>query len=319
MLNQHLQYLPYGEDYIYQRNSSWNVPYTFSGKEKDAEPGYAYFGARYYDSDLSIWLSVDPLTDKYPSTSSYMYVRGNPIMLIDPNGLDDFSPKEARKIAKYERKADLIMNKNGWEWEKNRDEIHEAMHNKYKNRRFMYIKESDGNNSMDTWTSTASMVDVKRNLKSTTQQTENINLLYKTVDYGASKVAVIKSFSFNYSEQSGTAQLSLQNINSDKINYEFSVSNSEGEIASGNLSIAPITFTYTTVEFYRITYNPTDPKVFNVEIGNTSKAWAGPFIDINLSWETTVKSSSQHLKLNQTSFTRGTSFKEVVKHFSQFY
>ena len=42
---QHLQYLPlrqaqggaFGEDYIYQRNSSWNVPYTFSGKEKDAE------------------------------------------------------------------------------------------------------------------------------------------------------------------------------------------------------------------------------------------------------------------------------------------
>ena len=25
------------EDFIYQRNSSWNVPYTFSGKEKDAE------------------------------------------------------------------------------------------------------------------------------------------------------------------------------------------------------------------------------------------------------------------------------------------
>ncbi|NCP85663.1 MAG: hypothetical protein GW823_12435, partial [Bacteroidetes bacterium] len=55
-VNQHLQYLAFGEDYIYQRNSSWNVPYTFSGKEKDSETGYSYFGARYYDSDISVWL-----------------------------------------------------------------------------------------------------------------------------------------------------------------------------------------------------------------------------------------------------------------------
>ena len=92
-VNQHLQYLPYGEDFIYQRNSSWNIPYTFSGKEKDSETEYSYFGARYYSSDLSIWLSVDPLASKYPSTSSYMYVRGNPVMLIDPNGLWDKDAK----------------------------------------------------------------------------------------------------------------------------------------------------------------------------------------------------------------------------------
>jgi RHS repeat-associated protein len=97
-VNQHLQYLPlrqaqgsaFGEDYIYQRNSSWAVPYTFSGKEKDSETGYSYFGARYYDSDLSIWLSVDPLADKYPSMSAYMYVGGHPTIIVDPNGMDWF-------------------------------------------------------------------------------------------------------------------------------------------------------------------------------------------------------------------------------------
>jgi len=50
---------------------------------------YDYFGARYYSSKESIWLSVDPLSDMYPSTSPYMYVRGNPIMLTDPNGMND--------------------------------------------------------------------------------------------------------------------------------------------------------------------------------------------------------------------------------------
>jgi len=72
----------------FERNSSWNAPYTFSGKEKDAETGYGYFGARYYDSGLSIWLSVDPMSDKYPSMSPYNYCANNPVILVDPDGRD---------------------------------------------------------------------------------------------------------------------------------------------------------------------------------------------------------------------------------------
>jgi len=88
---QHLQYMPPdsyrdGEDYIYQRNSSWNVPYTFSGKEKDSETGYSYFGARYYDSDLSVWLSVDPMSDRLPFISPYSYCYNHPINYKDPDG-----------------------------------------------------------------------------------------------------------------------------------------------------------------------------------------------------------------------------------------
>ena len=60
---------------------------TFTGKEKDAETGYSYFGARYYDSDLSgLFLSVDPMADKYPSISPYAYCVWNPVKLVDPNG-----------------------------------------------------------------------------------------------------------------------------------------------------------------------------------------------------------------------------------------
>ena len=33
--------------------------YKFNGKEKDAESGYNYYGARYYDSEKLSWLSVD--------------------------------------------------------------------------------------------------------------------------------------------------------------------------------------------------------------------------------------------------------------------
>jgi len=82
----------------YQLNSSWNAPYTFSGKEKDAETGYGYFGARYYDSGLSIWLSVDPMSDKYPSMSPYNYCANNPVILVDPDGkYFKFAPSVTRE------------------------------------------------------------------------------------------------------------------------------------------------------------------------------------------------------------------------------
>ena len=60
--------------------------YTFSAKEKDSETGLSYFGSRYYSSDLSIWLSVDPMASKYPSLSPYVYCANNPVKLVDPNG-----------------------------------------------------------------------------------------------------------------------------------------------------------------------------------------------------------------------------------------
>ena len=85
---QHLYYLPWGEELDNQRATDYASRYTFSGKERDMETGYGYFGARYYDSDLNIWLSVDPLADKYPGLSPYTYCANNPVKLVDPDGRD---------------------------------------------------------------------------------------------------------------------------------------------------------------------------------------------------------------------------------------
>ena len=58
-----------------------------SGKERDEETGYGYFGARYMDHELmTMWLSVDPIADKYPSISPYAYCAWNPVKLVDPDG-----------------------------------------------------------------------------------------------------------------------------------------------------------------------------------------------------------------------------------------
>jgi len=76
-------------------NSEFLIPnwtYTFSAKERDPETGYSYFGSRYYSSDLSVWLSVDPMSDKYASLSPYVYCANNPVMLVDPNGEEIWKP-----------------------------------------------------------------------------------------------------------------------------------------------------------------------------------------------------------------------------------
>lgn len=85
-LMQHLEYVPFGEVFIDERNGSWSTPYKFNAKEQDEETGLYYYGARYYDSKSSVWLSVDPLAEKYPNVSSYVYCDDNPVKYIDPDG-----------------------------------------------------------------------------------------------------------------------------------------------------------------------------------------------------------------------------------------
>ena len=74
-----------------------NSTYTFSAKEKDTETGLSYFGSRYYSSDLSVWLSVDPMAGKYPSLSPYTYCADNPVKLVDPNG-EEFVDGDGNRV-----------------------------------------------------------------------------------------------------------------------------------------------------------------------------------------------------------------------------
>jgi RHS repeat-associated protein len=79
-------YYPFGERIRYVTGDPYNDRYKFTEKERDLETGYDYFGARYYDSELGRWLSVDPLADKYPGWSPYNYTLNNPLRYVDPDG-----------------------------------------------------------------------------------------------------------------------------------------------------------------------------------------------------------------------------------------
>lgn len=85
---QHQEYTAYGETFFDRHTGSREMPYLFNAKERDAETGLYYYGARYYDPRTSVWVSVDPLMDE-PSQiekSPYAYVWNNPVKYTDPDG-----------------------------------------------------------------------------------------------------------------------------------------------------------------------------------------------------------------------------------------
>jgi RHS repeat-associated protein len=72
--------------------------YRSTGKVRDAESGNDYFGARYYASNMGRMMSPDPsgIASVDPtnpqSWNMYSYALNNPLLLIDPTGLDPCPP-----------------------------------------------------------------------------------------------------------------------------------------------------------------------------------------------------------------------------------
>ena len=100
-ITQYDAYLPYGELLVDEHSSSEDLPYKFNGKELDEETGLYYYGARYMDPKISMWLGVDPMIEKYPEISPYIYCHNNPIVLIDPDGRQSKVPPTIIQIIDY--------------------------------------------------------------------------------------------------------------------------------------------------------------------------------------------------------------------------
>jgi len=85
------QSLPFGDGETCLPTPSEHL---FTGKERDAESGNDYFGARYYASSMGRFLSPDPLLNSgHPSNpqswNRYAYAKNSPLGRIDPTGLYD--------------------------------------------------------------------------------------------------------------------------------------------------------------------------------------------------------------------------------------
>ena len=83
-------YLPYGSERVTDAQpDATETDHKFTGKELDDETGLYYYGARYYDSEIGRFVSVDPwegdLKDPQ-SLNKYSYTRNNPVIYTDPTG-----------------------------------------------------------------------------------------------------------------------------------------------------------------------------------------------------------------------------------------
>jgi RHS repeat-associated protein len=76
-------YSTYGS--VSSHTGSASSPLQYAGQYTDAETGYQYLRARYYDPATAQFLTVDPLVAK--SGSRYGYAQQNPVQYVDPSGL----------------------------------------------------------------------------------------------------------------------------------------------------------------------------------------------------------------------------------------
>ncbi len=82
-----------------------NYKYKYNGKELQDELGlnmYDY-GARNYDPALGRWMNIDPLAEKYPGLSPYVYCLNNPVIHTDPTGRSVNGEFEKDKNGKWQK------------------------------------------------------------------------------------------------------------------------------------------------------------------------------------------------------------------------
>jgi len=118
---QHIEYVPFGEVFLEERNNTWNTPYLFNAKEFDEETGMYYYGARYYEPRLSLWMSTDPLAEEYIDISAYTYCHNNPINLFDPDGQGDYYTDAGKWLGSDGKRDNMAYTATGVRKEKNKN------------------------------------------------------------------------------------------------------------------------------------------------------------------------------------------------------
>ncbi|HWO67781.1 MAG TPA: RHS repeat-associated core domain-containing protein, partial [Umezawaea sp.] len=78
-------YTEYG---VASRTGTASTPMQYTGQYTDAETGFVYLRARYYDPATALFLTVDPKVND--TGTPYIYVGGDPLNDVDPSGLCSF-------------------------------------------------------------------------------------------------------------------------------------------------------------------------------------------------------------------------------------
>ncbi len=113
---QTMNYYPFGAQFCDGSANNNDVqPYKYNGKELDKMHGlntYDY-GARQYNPVTARWDRVDPLAEKDPGTSPYVYAKDNPMRYIDPDGMWSW-PWERKSLITYSGNGLFKLNMNNF-------------------------------------------------------------------------------------------------------------------------------------------------------------------------------------------------------------
>ena len=148
----------------------------FSGKEDqsflNAGIPLLDFGARMYNPAIARWTAADPLSEKYYGISPYAYCLGNPISIIDPNGMDIWTMDEKGNVVWVKESDDhrlYYMNNDGLLSDD-------------------YVSVSD-RSILDDLTKTEAKVDGGKKVSSHTSKT-GINDIFKVFKFASDKTKV---------------------------------------------------------------------------------------------------------------------------------
>ncbi len=96
-LLQENHYYPFGMEMkgAWITQSGTENGYQYNGKELNEDWGlnWSDYGARWYDASVGRWNSIDPLAERYRFLGPYVYVSNNPLIYIDPNGMELYLAK----------------------------------------------------------------------------------------------------------------------------------------------------------------------------------------------------------------------------------
>ena len=107
-------YYPFGMTYGDGIATS-NQPYKYNGKELDRMHGLDWYdyGARLYDSELGRFHTVDPLAERRPWMSPYVFCSDNPVNRIDMDGNWDVSVHLAQNRSQNGYGVAIVTDRNG--------------------------------------------------------------------------------------------------------------------------------------------------------------------------------------------------------------
>lgn len=97
-------YKPYGGTLVDEKTGTYDNDLKYTGKEKDANTGWYYYGARYYNADAGQFMSEDKVFKAMSDNKKILELTSNPIQrqLMEPQKMNSYAYADLNPIIKLD-------------------------------------------------------------------------------------------------------------------------------------------------------------------------------------------------------------------------